>query len=317
MPISKTNLLAGPVAAGLVSALVFMAPAAGSLFGALLQVATPLPLYHIAISKGVLGAMIALMAGLATVSLALPPLGSLGLYLGLFGLPVLAAAWRFDAEGRQMDGARLGRTLATLAYTLAIVAVTAAVLIDRVYVDQGGVAGLSQTVATNIADAMDNPGIPADQAARQREAFMAMAPVLPVALTGAFFVLHIINALAGFALGKARHLTAQPLWSSLWLPRWLVVPALLATALAFAGGSLGLYAGIAAAALAATLILQGLAVLHVKSSGQQWRPFLLTGAYFLVFLADSARILAAALGAADHWFDFRKQTAPPRGKEKT
>lgn len=317
MPVSRINMLAGPLAAGLVSALVFMAPAAGSLFGALLQVLTPLPLYHIAVSKGLLGAAIALFAGLATVSLALPPVGSLGLYLGLFGLPVLAAAWRFDAEGRRLEGAGLGRVVAMLAYGLAVVAVAAAVIIDRLYANDGGVAAISRDLVTGLADAMSVPGVAADQAAKQRAAFLAMAPMLPLAMTGVFLLLHLLNALAALSLGRMRDLAAStPAWSSLWLPRWLVVPALVATGLAFAGGSLGLYAGIAAAALATTMMLQGLAVIHVKSSGMRLRPFLLTGSYFLVFLADGARLFAAALGAADHWFDFRKQTAPPRGKEK-
>ncbi|GAB4147366.1 MAG: hypothetical protein Tsb0016_18050 [Sphingomonadales bacterium] len=312
---TRIQWLAGPMLAGALSALVFLAPAAGSALGAVLQMATPLPLYYIALQKGALGAMAGLTSGFALVALVAPPLSSLAVYIGIFGLPLLVGAWLYEAAGTSLREAALGRIVAGMAMALALVMLTGALLFDRAFADQGGILGASRNMAQSVAEAILPQDATPEQAAQHREAFAQIAPMIPLAVAAGYFVLHVLNALAGFGLQKNREGAPRPIWSSLWLPRWLVVPALGVTALAFVGGESGIFAGIAAAVLGVPLVLQGLAVLHVKSRNRPLRPFLLTGAYILVFLADGARLVAAALGAADHWLDFRKQAAPPRGKE--
>ncbi|RME67560.1 MAG: DUF2232 domain-containing protein, partial [Alphaproteobacteria bacterium] len=216
-----------------------------------------------------------------------------------------------------LAGAALGRVVALMAYSVGLLALAGAIGLDQAFAHKGGVTGLMKELVATLAEALARPGISADEAARQRAALATLAPGLPLAMTAGLLLLHIANAAAATVLGGQRQDADKPRFSSLWLPRWLVVPLVGCAGLSLLlSGRLGLYGGIATAALGAAALLQGLAVLHVRTQERAWRPFLLTGAYILVFLANGARIVLAILGVADHWFDFRKQAAADRGREK-
>lgn len=96
----------------------------------------------------------------------------------------------------------------------------------------------------------------------------------------------------------------------LHVPRFAAGLFVVCFALSFLHGLAGMIASVAAAALGAALVLQGLAVLHDLSRGMRFRPFLLFGLYLAVaLLLPWPLVVFALIGLAEAGFGLRDRKA--------
>jgi hypothetical protein len=104
-----------------------------------------------------------------------------------------------------------------------------------------------------------------------------------------------------------------PQLSDLRFPPLLTAALAISIACNFAGGLLGIVAGIASAALLLAYGVLGFAVLHAITQGLQMRPFLLGLAYAAVFLIGWPILALCLLGLIDTAIDLRGRVARKRG----
>jgi hypothetical protein len=162
-----------------------------------------------------------------------------------------------------------------------------------------------------IADTLASRELPRNvDAAALPRLVLELMPVVAASL--------IVFVLAGnlWLAGRVAELSnklAQP-WPD--IPRDLRVPRfaaglfVLCFALSFLHGFPGMIAGVAASALGAAFVLQGLAVLHELSRGMRFRVFLLFGLYLAVaLLMPWPLIVFALIGLAEAAFGLRDRKA--------
>jgi hypothetical protein len=104
-----------------------------------------------------------------------------------------------------------------------------------------------------------------------------------------------------------------PLLQAMVFPR--PIAALLAGAviLSFAGGLIGIVAGVLTASLLMAYAVLGLAVLHAITQGMGSRAFLLGGIYAAIIVFGWPVLALCALGLIETAFDLRARTARKRG----
>ncbi len=119
--------------------------------------------------------------------------------------------------------------------------------------------------------------------------------------------------LAGRVVRKSGRLTAGwPFLPALRLPRLAAALAAAGMLLSFLGGYAGLAGSLLIEAMAIAFALQGFAVLHFVTQGRNGRGFMLFLAWFTTIVFGLPGLLMAALGLADHVFDFRKLKLTPQ-----
>jgi hypothetical protein len=96
------------------------------------------------------------------------------------------------------------------------------------------------------------------------------------------------------------------------LPREIAIALALAIALSFAGGMLGIIAGVVSASLLMAYGILGFAVLHAVTRGAAARGFILGAAYASVLVFGWPMLALCLLGLADAIFDLRGRAARRR-----
>jgi hypothetical protein len=289
------------LAAGLLSALLFLSLAKGIALGAVLSYVAPIPLLMagLALGQGALVAAVA-VALFAVVAVA----------GGVSALPFAIAAvvpalvvtnrallWR-NADDGSVHWYPPGLVLAWLtAAGLALMLCGTALL-------AGSPDGIEGSVSKVLGDALAL--VAAEMPADQRAKVVGWwAPLFPAMVIGSWLIMAVVNACGAQGLlarlGHARR--PSPAYRQLWLPDWPVFGLVSMAVLAIAvGGDLGYVAANAAAVLLIPFMFLGLAVIHRWVEGRPSAGILLAATYGLLILAFGwAAVAVAGLGLARFW----------------
>jgi hypothetical protein len=284
------------LAGGLISALLALAAVRGLPLGGVLFWLAPFPLYALAFAFGAAALLPAAGVG-ALVALVSGGLPAAALWLLLFGLPAVA----FSSLAMRGASLSLGLPFAFLALW------PAAILTGAEIAMSGQPGGLSGALRSAVGEAVSRMGAPAELGTA--ELVDAVVRLKPLAFAVWFAVVTTANASAAQGFVARRGLSAMPpvRWAEASLPLWYapvaVVPALAA---GLAPGDAGFLASSLAMMLAVPLVMQGLAVVHVITTGRSGRGLLLGGVYagLLLFLVPAGLALAG-LGLAEFVLNLR------------
>jgi hypothetical protein len=297
------------IGAGLAAALLFLAPASGTVLAFPLFALSGLPIAIAGLGWGVFGGVVAAAVGTLGV-LALTHWAGAALFALIFGAP-LAFLARLANLSRPLgsDGGRewypLGRLLLAAA-----VAVTGGLWII------GGIVGFDpQALVHEMTTALSqwiagaNPAGEPPTAA-EIEPFarlnVALLPFISAVIALVVIVTDLwLAALVTRTSGRLQR-PRDPLWM-VALPNQAAGVLAVTVALAFFPGTIGHAAAVAAGAVAAAMALVGLAVLHALTAGMAGRAAILVITYVLVFLSGFPIVLFAALGVGEGFLHLRER----------
>lgn len=300
--------------AGLASALLsgILTPNAAPM--AMLFLIAPLPLFiaglawHplVAALGGLIGGIVASMlisdrAAIALVgSIAIPVFSMCALALRAFGP---ASPYRQDNRALAAEGLDLGRIALGVALYTALIVVTSVMLVEpdhAAFVTRLQLQ--SERVLTQMLGAHANPNMPVAMLAE-----MMSSLLLPIS---GLVVLVTLTLSATLALQIShrggRLLFAKPDLRRFRLPGGALILLALALIMATRDGFPGVFGEIVALGMVFLLMLQGVAVLHVRTIGMAGRGALVGLAWALIVILGAPALLFAALGIADHLFDLRR-----------
>ncbi|MGE5547554.1 MAG: DUF2232 domain-containing protein [Solirubrobacterales bacterium] len=296
-----TRFIALPLAAGLLSALLFLSVAKGIALGILLSYVAPLPLFMAGLGLGIGPAVIAGAAGAGGVALAAGGASVLP-YAIAVALPAMlvterALLWRTLPDGSQ-EWFPPGLVLARLtAAGLALILIGTALVSDHPDGVRGWVAELIGRTLEMMA--------PEVTPERRQMAVEWWTPLFPAMVLASWQVMAVVNATAAQALlvrmGHARRPT--PAYRELWLPDWLgVVLAASAATAVLAQGDPGYVAANLTAVVLVPFSLLGLAGVHRWAAGRPHARLALAVTYGLLVLAQAwAAMAVAGLGVVRFW----------------
>ena len=143
-----------------------------------------------------------------------------------------------------------------------------------------------------------------------------LVEAIPPAAAVIAMITHSINLwLAGRVVKYSGRLTRPwPALAAMRLPRATAIAALAAVAVSFAGGILGVIAGVLSASLLMAFGFVGFAVMHTVTQGMQGRAFVLGAVYGAVLVLGWPMLALGLLGLIDTVFDLRGIFARKRGR---
>lgn len=305
-----------PLAAGLLSALLFLSVAKGIAAGVLLSYAAPLPLMAAGLGLGLGAAVAASLAGAAAVAVVAGAFSALPFAVAVVlpGLVVVRQAllWRATADGG-VEWYPPGLVLGWLTGAGAVLIVIGTAFVPE---HPEGVQGWVAETLGRTLDALA-PSLPEGQ---RRTASDWWAPLFPAMVAGSWLVMSVANAVAaqGILVRFGRNRRPSPLYRRIDLPVWLGV--LLAGAGAVGGlaeGDLGYVArNVAAVALVPFAVL-GVAAIHQWVAGRRNARLMLATFYGVLFLAFGWAVVAAAgLGLVRFMTRFRRRGDSAGGEEE-
>ena len=309
------------LAAGLLSALMFLSLSEGLAIGLLLTYLAPLPLLMAGLARGLAMAGLAGVMAMLAITLVSGGLAALPFALAVV-VPVTvivrqALLWRSDSSGAvewYPPGLLLG-WLTGMAVTL--IGLGAALVSGEAGLGGGGLEGW---IAASVGHGLDLLAPTLD--ASQRQAVAAgWVPLFLALVGGSWLVMILINTILAQGLlarwGHNRRPT--PVYvRELDLPTWLgglLVAA--AAAGALAEGDLAYLGRNVAAVTLVPFALSGLAAVHLWVAGRPNARMLLVAVYGVVFLASAWVLLPiAGLGLVRFVTRFRPTGDSGGGKEK-
>jgi len=311
------------LAAGLLSALMFVSLSEGLAIGVLLTYLAPLPLMIAGLARG--AATAGLAGAVATASVAAVSGGVASLPFGLaVAIPAVVVArqallWRTTPSGT-VEWYPPGLVLGWLTgMAIALILIGAALASG-----QGGAdvtsGGLQEWVTATVGRTLDllTPTLDASQRQQVAEWWV---PFFPALIGGSWLVMTLVNAsLAQSILVRSGHnRRPSPAYSrEMDLPTWLGVVLTTAAAVgAMVEGDLG-YLGRSVAVVALVpFALSGLAAVHGWAAGRPNARMLLVVVYGVLFLVSAwALLLVAGLGLVRFVTRFRPTGDSGGGKEK-
>ena len=315
----RNNLLLAS-GTGLLSAILLMIAASGSLTITLLAYLTPLPLLILGLSGknyfgGVAGALAALLLFLLTT-----PLVAI-IYFFLVALPVTL----FCDNATQMpprpghQGAPASQPSASAGYLCALISAIPAVMLTILFVyfwfqQNENTGSLLSKTAESIMVTYQNALIEKNVAISPevgkqllliKNTLINTAP----ALIGIFWMtLFLINAMI------ARHVlnrfTKTPpaafKLSQIDLPHWVVI-VFISSGLLGAGldGEFGLYSTNLAAIIAFPILLSGLGVIHLATEKTGYKKPILFSVYTIILISRWAALMLVFIGMIDHFIKIK------------
>ncbi len=296
--------------AGLAAALLFLAPAGGSLLAFPLFALTAVPMAIAGLGWSALAAAIAAVAG-AVLIVALLPGGELALsFVLLFGAPTVWLT-RLAALSRESDqGTRqwypLGRLLLHASLAVAIVLVVMGIATGY---DPNALAdNVTAALVEWLAESGTEPVPTAAEIAPMTHVYLSVMPAMAGVMLMAITVLDLaLAALVARASGRLQRVRDK--LASVELPVAIPAGALAAAILAFLPAPFGEIAQVFAGAFIAALAIVGLAVLHAITVGMGGRTPILVAAYLLVLLSGLPILLFALLGASESFLHLRARVA--------
>lgn len=289
------------LAAGLLSALLFLSLAKGIALGVVLSYVAPLPLMMAGLGFGLGASVIAGAIGAAAVAM-VAGMQSILPFLVAAALPALVVTNRANLWRTAPDGSTEwyppGLVLAWLcAAGVALMLLGTALVSGHPDGVKAWVAeAISRTLALIAAD------VPVDDRA---QAVAWWTPFFPAMVVSSWLVMAVVNATGAQGLlarlGRARR--PRPAYRELWLPDWLAVLLALAglAALAFGGDAGYVAANLAVVTLVPFLFL-GLAGIHRWAAGRPSARLVLAVTYgLLVLVFGWAALAVAGLGLVRFW----------------
>ncbi len=291
------------LAAGVASALLYLAILSGSPGSFVLAYFSQAPLFLAGLALGVTPAAIA--CGIALVGLvAATEIATAALFVLLTALPVIYVVRqtllsRQDAAGRT-EWYPPGLILAGLtAYGLVLLAAAAAYY--------AGTAGGLEAAARHYLETVLQVSSGGDKTS-VRPMVELVARFIPGTVIASAVIMVVVNAaIAQGALAKTGHaLRPSPAYRQVSLPAWPAYALPIVVAAAFVPGQIGFLGGNAAVIVAVPFALVGLAVLHSVSRHWPARGLALGFIYLTTLLLGWPAILVAGIGVVDHWSPLRR-----------
>ncbi len=315
----RNNLLLA-VGTGLLSAILLMIAASGSLTITFLAYLTPLPLLILGLSgknyfAGIAGALAALLLfGLTTPIVA-------AIYFFLVVLPVTL----FCDAATQMQrrtiyhGTPANLSSAAVGHLCALISATPALLLTMLFLyflfqqNENTQTVLSKT-AESIMVAYQNALIEKNiatspevgkQLALIKNTLVNTAP----ALIGIFWmILFLINAIiARNVLNRFTKISPAPFkLSQIELPHWVIITFISSGLMAvILDGELGLYSINLAAIIAFPILLSGLGVIHLATEKTGYKKTILFSVYTIIFISRWAALMLVFIGMIDHFIKIK------------
>jgi len=315
----RKNLLLA-LGTGLLSALLLMIAASGSLMITLLAYLTPLPLLIIGLSgknyfAGVAGALAALLLfGLTTPMVAV-------IYFFLVVLPVTL----FCDSATQMQrhasyhGANADLSSASVGRLCALISVTPVLLLTILFLyfwfqqNENTQAVLSKTadsIMVTYQNALIEKNIAispevGEQLVLIKNTLVNTAP----ALIGIFWMtLFLINAMIARHVLK-RFMQTSPVTfklSQIKLPHWVIITFISSGLMAAVlDDELGLYSTNLAAIIAFPILLSGLGVIHLATEKIGYKKTILFSVYTIILISRWAALMLVFVGMIDHFIKIK------------
>lgn len=308
-----TGLLITGIAAGLASALLFVAAETGSLVSVLLFYLATLPLLISGLGWGWMTAVIGALVGAVAIGAVTSPIGGLVFFVTVGGpaavLSYLALLSRTDENGAT-DWYPVGRIVLWSA-AMGTVIVAAALFMIGSNIDEFRAALIA--MFSEMATASEG-GLAPD--ADTMEAFAdSMLALLPPFAAGLWLMTTLLNLyIAGRVVRTSNRLVRPwPDIARLELPTVAGLVLLAALAFWIFGGPIGRIAAPAAASLILCFSFVGLGVVHVLTRGNPARGLILSALYILTALSLWPLLFLAALGLAEPQLRLRDRRPPTGG----
>ena len=310
-----TNVFILAIGAGLISAVVFASATTGAVvLRIVLFLLTPLSLYLTGLGLGPIAAAIAAITATATVLVIANPLAA-EVYAISTALPAVFCT-RLALLSRDVEGEREWYPIGRVAVTAAIFAGVFAML--ALLMMGGDVDTLTKMLRTVIESFVKTelsriPGAPAIGPAEIDDITRSTLSSLPWALGLLGMGTILLNLwLAGrITLASGRLQRPWPDLATFALPPTATFALLIAIAVSFVGGIVGLLAAGIAAPFTLAFALVGLALVHALTRGSPWRTFILTALYVGVLFVPYIGLLLAITGLAETVFHYRAAGRPP------
>jgi len=309
-----------PLAAGLVSALMYLSLAKGFAIGMLLSYLAPLPVLMAGFAGGAFAAGLGSIAAVVAIAGVAGGMASLPFALAVAAPSVLvvrqALLWRVAGPDDTVEWYPPGRVLALLtgmAATL-ILAGGAVVASQQPGSDPG--LGLEGWVTETVAFALRSLAPMLDEA--QRGAVLGWwVPFFPAMVAGSWLAMMVANTILalGIAARLGRSRRPVPAYRELSLPTWL--GGVLAVSLGvgvIVESDLGYLSRSVAVIALVPFALLGLAAVHGWASGRPHAGMILFAVYGVLFLGSAWVLLpVTVLGLVRFVMRFRSPGAGPGG----
>lgn len=299
------------IAAGLAAALLFLAPASGTVLAFPLFVLTGLPLAIVTLGWGTLAGATAAATAAIVVSLIYPAsVAAPAIFLCLFGIPIVWLA-RLVGLTRPQGNGDAGLQwypLSRLLLQVTVVAALAAVVVGLITGYQSEAMVSDATAAfLDLAVGIGSPAHPPTAADTEPmvRIYVAFVPFMVSLLLTVIMVFDLwIGGLVARASSRFIR-PPEPLWS-VALPNEILIGFPIAVVLSLLlPGALGQIAEAFAGALGCGLLLVGLAVLHAATLGSSARIPILVLVYLLAIFSGILILLLIVVGLVDNFAHFR------------
>jgi hypothetical protein len=300
------SLAAGVLSAALVLGLLF-----GSLGAMVLAYLAPLPLFYVGLAYGVIGAVLAGVAGTVATA-AIGWAAAIG-FVVAFAAPVAilvrqALLWR-DGPDEQRHWYPPG-LLATWLAGLAAAGFLFAVLATSGF--DGGLPAALRPALERALAMLAPPG------GMNTAAVEEWAQITPGLIAASWIGMMAINgALAqGLASRFGQNQRPSPAMADIEL-HWALVAILAVAAAAGALGGPTAYVGVTVEAIVLmAFFIQGLGLLHALAHRTQAPHLVLLAVYGVLAVLIAAAIVVALLGVMEQWFQWRRRWAASAPKSK-
>lgn len=300
-----------PVAAGLLSALLFLSLSKGVPFGMLLSYLAPLPVLMAGLALGQGAAATAGLAGALAVWAGTDAIGAVPFVVAVV-LPAAVVAnrgllWRGNPDG-SVDWYPPGWVLAWLAVTAIGLIAAAAVLVPS---HPDGIKGWVVEMIGRTLELLA-PDVPAE---KRQVAVGWWTPLFPALVAGSWLLMVVVNATIAERILRRLGRSLRPAvpYRDLGLPGWSGIVLAGSTGVALmAPGTAGYLAQNVAVVALLPFVFLGLAAVHTWAAGRpQARLFL--AAFYVTLLVAFAWVspLVAGFGLLRFWKTNLRQ--PPQG----
>jgi hypothetical protein len=309
------------IGAGAAAALLFASVTSGSWLAVMLFYLAPLPIMIAGLGWSHWAALIAAAGGALALGVVFSSiflfafLASAGIpawwltYLAMLARPAAIAPAGGPPGSAALEWYPPGR-LVIWAAALGALAVLIAML-NFGFDSDAFRTGLGQAVAQLLRLETGN----APDAGRSQRLIEFLVEAIPPAAAVIATLTHVANLwlAASVVRFSGRLHRPWPALSALAFPRTLAPVLAVAVILSFAGGMVGIVAGVISASLLIACGVLGFAVLHAITQGMNARGLLLGGAYAAVLVFGWPILALCVLGLIDLIFDLRGRIARKRG----
>ena len=315
----RNNLLLA-VGTGLLSAILLMIAASGSLTITLLAYLTPLPLLILGLSgknyfAGLAGALAALfLFGVTTPIVAV-------IYFFLVALPVTL----FCDSATQMQnhssyhGAQTNQSSLSAGRLCALISATPALLLTMLFLyfwfqqnenTQSVLSKTAESIMVSYQNALIEKNIAINPEVRKQLVLIKNTLVNSApALIGIFWMtLFLINAMIARHVLKRFTQTTLVAFklSQIELPHWVIITFISSGLIAaVSDGELGLYSINLAAIIAFPILLSGLGVIHLATEKTGYKKTILFSVYTIILISRWAALMLVFIGMIDHFIKIK------------